>query len=332
MKILLDLNGEFNGNPLLSIAPYIGESLAQLSKDDDSCLMYGVNWLYRKNIKAEYGHYKRRCYIIICSPSECMEIGYPSLKQYDFFTDVYCNCPFTCGFMNKIFGYRKFKYIPTPFTNKTIKSFGKYDATCCYFGCLHSDEHASAIDVIRKYKYKFITSKSNSAIFHPYEFANPYPTHVQLTNEQKLIEVSGSKSNLVFNKIYIYPHQKNLIVNRYFNQIKHKAYSHFEEGIIPQFKIRTMEVASCKSLILCKNDPWNLINDFFVNGEEYISFDNISELREILEDIENNFEKYKPIIEKAWTKQKNYTIEKIVDYILKNDDNLVSWSLKNINE
>jgi hypothetical protein len=333
MKIVIDHTGEFGGDPRLSVAPYADKSYEIISEEDfETILMHGVQWIYDNQIKQPYKDYKRRGLLALWSPCEMMTPGYFHFDHYDFFTDVYCICPFTCNFMNKHYGYNKFKYIPMPFTNYTIHEFGNYDADCCYFGCLHGDEHIKTIEIMINYKYKFITTKGNSAIFHPYEFSSKYnyPTHTMLTSEEKLTQVSKSKCCIAFNKLYFLPHLLGSIDNRYFNGIENKAFSHFKERIMPQFKSRVMEIASCKSLIICKKDPWNLINDFFIENQEYISFETFDELNDIIKDVRDNFIKYQPIIERAFLKQRKYTVEKILNYIKTNDSSLITWSLKNV--
>ena len=92
----------------------------------------------------------------------------------------------------------------------------------------------------------------------------------------------------------------------------------------------THEIASCKSLILCFKDHWNLIEDFYQEGEDFIYFESFEELEEILNDIDTSFEKYKKIIENAYEKHYNYSVEKIFNYMKTNDPSLITWKNKHV--
>ena len=116
--------------------------------------------------------------------------------------------------------------------------------------------------------------------------------------------------------------------NSTYNSIVNEAFNNWDINIMPQFKVRTHEIATCKSLILCFKDPWNLIEDFYEPDIDFIYFSNFEELDELLIDIDKNFTKYQPIIENAYNKVKNYSVEKIFEYIKTNDDSLITWDIK----
>jgi len=228
-------------------------------------------------------------------------------------------CPFTCKFMNEYFGYEKFKYIPYMFTNRSVKEFGNYDADCSWMGSIHGQDHISAIEVLSHFKYKFLTSQRNTWMHHPYEYQKA--THVFLPNDEKLVQLSKCRSSLSFNMIYMSP---SSVSNNF------QAFERFSDGIMPQFKVRTFEIASCKSLLLVKKDPWNLIEDFFEPEKEFIYFENFTELKDIIHDVSNNFENYHDIIERAYERAQQYTVKKIYRYIKENKKQLITWSNKHV--
>jgi spore maturation protein CgeB len=88
--------------------------------------------------------------------------------------------------------------------------------------------------------------------------------------------------------------------------------------LVPQLKSRVFEAAFSRSLILCKRDPFNVIENFFEPEEEFVYFDE-GELKEKLVDILLNYEKYLPIIENAYVKAVNqYTTEEFFNQYLVN--------------
>ena len=313
----------FDGDALWGVVTYMHKSLEPLGDDSlSSVLMNGAHWIYDHNIKVPYQSYERKCLLALWSPCEfTAQKDYFHFDHYDFFTEVYCVCPFTCRFMNEHFGYEKFKYIPYPFTNYSVKEFGNYDADCSWMGSIHGQDHISAIETISKFDYKFLTSQLNTWMRHPYEFNKC--THVNLPSEEKLVELSKCRSSLSFNMIYMSPSSLD-------NGDNFDVFDHFDKGVMPQFKVRTHEIASSKSLMLVKRDPWNLIEDFYTPEKEFIYFDSFQELEGIIERVRNNYDEYRDIIERAYNKSQNYTVEKIFDYIESKDDSLITWRNNNV--
>ncbi len=317
MKIV----SNFNGDAEWGVVPYMHKSLLSFNNDDsDEVLMNGVEWIYNDKIKEPYKDYKRKALLALWSPCEfTASAGYYHFDHYSFFDDVFCVCPFTCQFMNDHFGYEKFHYIPYPFTNYSVKEFYNYDSDCSWMGSIHGQDHILGLETLFKFNYKFLTSQKNTWMFHPYEFQKC--THVGLNSDDKLIELSKSRSSLSFNMIYMSPSsQKN----------NFKAFEHFDEGIMPQFKVRTHEITSSKSLMFVKKDPWNLVADFYTPDEEFIYFSDFTELEERINDLINNFDNYKDIIEKAYDRSHDYTVEKIYPYLKTKNPELVSWSNQHV--
>ena len=312
------------------ISKQLHNTLEQIGDNSsDSVLMNGIQWIFDHNIREPYKNYSRKCLLALWSPCELIgsQKNYFHFDHYDFFTEVYCVCPFTCKFMNEYYRYEKFKYIPYPFTNYSLEEFGDYNATCCWFGGIHGEDHINAIQTIsqRQQPYKFITSGGNRLLRH--DFYNTKVTHLGLSTEEKLLEVSRCKSSLTFNKLYLNPSNA---CNSTYNKIYNGAFNQFNLGIMPQFKVRTHEIATCKSLILAYQDPWNLIDDFYTEGQDFIYFEDFKQLKEILDDIDSNFDNYTNIINNAYEKVKSYSVENIFEYIKKDDPNLITWSLKNV--
>ena len=317
MKIV----GDWRHDAPWGVVPYLHKSLEVFNDDNsDEVLMNGGAWIYENDLKQVYKDYKRRCLLALWSPCEfTSKTGYYHFEHYDYFTDVYCVCPFTCKFMNEHYGYEKFKYIPYPFTNLDVTEFGNYDADCSWMGSIHGEDHISAVKTLLNFKYKFMTSQRNTWMHHPLEFTAC--THVLLPNDEKLRELSRCRSSLSFNMIYMSPNSRR-------NDFD--AFDRFDDGIMPQFKVRTHEIASCKSLLLVRKDPWDLVEDFYTPEKEFIYFENFEELKEIIHDVSNNFDNYKPIIEAAYTRSLDYTAEKIYKYIQTNDESLITWRNKHV--
>ena len=317
----------FGGDAPYGIIPYIQTIFDKVSDENSNDLFFnGVQFIDAPYMLGQYEETGRRALLAHWSPCEFLVTpNYYYLDAYEHFTEVYCVCPFTCDFMNKYYGYEKFIYVPYPYTNHTLKSFGEYDAVSSWFGSINGDEHAGAIDVISKFPYKYITSQQNTWLHHPYEYNKC--THVNISTAEKLKEVSKCKSSLTFNKLYRKP---GIQYNPGLEGNELKIWDSYKsDGILPQFKVRTHEIATCKSLILCHKDPWNLIEDFYEPDKDFIYFENLSELEDILHDVDTNFEKYVPIIESAYQTVQKYSVENFFEFVKTKDKNLINWKNKN---
>lgn len=318
----------FTGDADYGVLPYIQPEFDKLSEEDSDIVFFnGVQFIDDPKLLDPYMHYKRR--VLFAHWSPCEFIRRPNLYYFDAyerFTEVYCVCPFTVKFMNDYFGEEKFIYIPYPYTNYSIGNWYEYDSASCWFGSINGDEHASAIDTISKFKYKYITSQKNTWLHHPYEYNKC--THVNLTTEAKLKQVSKCKSSLTFNKLYRAP---GVVVNHGVDGAQLNIWQMFQEdGTMPQFKVRTHEIATCKSLILCKKDYWNLIEDFYTEGEHFLYFESNEELEEIIADVDSNIDKYLPIIENAFERVQDFSVEKIFEFMKTKDENLITWRNKHV--
>lgn len=317
----------FSGDSQYGVLPYIQPEFDKLSDENsDEIFFNGVQFIDSPFMMAEFEEAKRKVLLAHWSPCEfILQNDYYYIDAYENFTEVYSVCPFTCEFMNKYFGEEKFIYIPYPYTNTSVNDFYKYDATACFFGSINGNEHAEMIDTIRKFPYKYITSQQNTWLHHPYEYEAC--THVNLSTPEKLIQVSKSKSNITINKLYKTPSNK---INRGIGDIELKIYDMIGvDNTMPQFKVRTHEIASCKSLILCKKDNWNLIEDFYEPNKHFIYFETFLELEEILNDVEKNIDKYIPIIDAAYEQVQKYSVENIFKFIQTKDKSLINWKNKN---
>ena len=169
MKVVYNFNGETPDG----VVQYINKSLVRESNDgDDIVLFNGLNCCREPQYKEKYQHYKRRCLLALWPPCEFLETGTQRnlsqiVEDYDWFTEVYSVCPYTNKYLNSIYGYEKFKYIPYPFTNYSVDDpFVKKDTTVCYFGGLHLEGHKRAVALMQNYKNKFLT-KAHAGIFDP---------------------------------------------------------------------------------------------------------------------------------------------------------------------
>ena len=88
-----------------------------------------------------------------------------------------------------------------------------------------------------------------------------------------------------------------------------------ENLLLPQFKGRMWELASTKTLILVKKDPWNIIEETFIPNSDFIYYNNVDEANDIIDDVLINYKKYRDITESAYNRVKKLTSIKLFEYI-----------------
>lgn len=81
----------------------------------------------------------------------------------------------------------------------------------------------------------------------------------------------------------------------------------------PQVKTRIQEAAIGKSIMLCKHDPWNVIENFFEPEKEFFYFNSQADLQEKISEIVKNYGSYQNVAEAAFQKAvNNYTSEHFI--------------------
>jgi hypothetical protein len=100
-----------------------------------------------------------------------------------------------------------------------------------------------------------------------------------------------------------------------------KVFYNNPDMFVPQIKSRLFEAAFCKSLILCRKDQWNLIENFFEKDKEFVYYNDERELNAKIKEILFNYDKYKLIIDNAYKRAiRDYTTEAFYNRYLKQFD------------
>ena len=86
---------------------------------------------------------------------------------------------------------------------------------------------------------------------------------------------------------------------------------------VPQLKSRIFEAAFCRSLILCKKDNFNVIEKYFMPGEEFVYYEE-GRLVETVNKVLTNYDAYLSVIENAYNRAvKQYTTNAFFEKYLK---------------
>lgn len=313
MKIVHDFSGEcVDGiNTYLNLEEFADDS-------NDKVLFYGIDSTINESLKEQYKDYNRRILLDLWSPCQLYvhdALGQNYFEQCSYFTDVYSICPFTVEWANMTTNSNKWKYVFYPWQPSIAPTDfdKKYDV--CFVGGIHSHDHVDAILAIEKFNYRFIS-----------QMAYKEATDFNVSTKQKLNLIAQSKITICYNLLYLksdhvhhaihyYP---NISENLAFNSLTRIEGPYFEPRYtIPQFKSRLHEAASGKSLILCKNEPWNLADSYYRLDQDYLSFNHNSELSDIIDNLlkDWNSERIQNIINSAYVQAHKYTTKNLIKYI-----------------
>lgn len=230
------------------------------------------------------------------------------------FHRVFTICPYTARWLNK--EYKRELRVPIffPFNEEYIPKTKKKNIDVIYTGHLVSTEIINELKSISRFNYALV---SNSR--------HPLVTHQSLSYKEKMDAISQSKVTIIHN--ILYPNKKHInSVKKYKNWRNNEAFKEINEakqffGVtfnrpkVPQLKSRVFEAAFSRSLILCKKDNFNVIENYFEEGKEFVYFDD--DLCSTLEDILKNYENYATIIDNAFQKAlENYTTSAFVNRFL----------------
>lgn len=224
------------------------------------------------------------------------------IEQQTIFNEVYTICPYTAKWLNNLDLGTKF--VPMPYMHNLIYNNyssmeKKYDVA--YAGLIHDEEIASYIRTMAEFEYVFTTIPPYNRV----ATVNHLATHTNIPNTDKWSLLAATKISVIQNNLYLRPDQIEN-VTKIENWNLNEAFSELKTGLLPQLKSRTVESALCKSLLLVKKDPWDVIEWWFEEGRDFIYFTDCNDLREKVSEISNNYEKYQNIVENAYNKVINY--------------------------
>ncbi len=242
------------------------------------------------------------------------------LAYEDRFSKVLTICPYTAAWLNKKYGNDKRTPVFFPFNETYIppKSEKTYDIV--YVGNILSPELEENARTLSKFDYRLIAS------------THPLSTGTIANYGEKLALIAKTRISLVHNVLFASEkHIRNLHKNApdfrdneayklipkdtIFGKIMGKFRP--RSALVPQVKSRLLDAAFCRSLILCRRDPFNLVERYFEPGKEFVYYEP-GKLEEKIREILADYDSYLPVIERAYERAvKNYTTKAFFEKYLK---------------
>jgi spore maturation protein CgeB len=167
------------------------------------------------------------------------------------------------------------------------------------------------LKVFKNYKYIF-TSFYKQRFFLRHSLTPFFIKQHNLVNFEDVINFQAqSKIGICINQLF--PTKSHIET---FNSNIQKQIFKGKMKVIPELKDRIFSYALTKTLMLVKSDSFNIIEDYFIPGKEFLYYKDEIDLEKKVKDIINNQNKYKKIIENAYKKVQLFTPEKFYEKII----------------
>ena len=227
-----------------------------------------------------------------------------NFEAYDGdFYKVLTLCPFTADYLNKYQKAERRVPIFFPFNEAFIPPKREKHYDIIYTGHLNSKPFIQDMKSISRFNYRLVSNSEHFLV-----------TNRGVKYSEKLDLISQSKITLTHN--ILYPSVRHILnVWKYPEWKRNDAFSDFPLGFLgllrrllkgppiqaPQLKSRIFEAAFCQSLILCKKDKFNVIEEYFTPGEEFVYYEE-GNLVDTVNKVLRNYDAYLPVIEKAYSR------------------------------
>jgi hypothetical protein len=217
------------------------------------------------------------------------------------FHKVLTLCPFTAKYLNERQGIKRRVPIFFPFNEAFIPRMSEKQYDIIYTGHLYSKPFIRDMKSVSRFNYRLVSNSDHKLV-----------TDRGVGYQEKLDLIAQSKITLAHN--ILYPTVRHVFnVWKYPAWRRNSAFSDFPTGVIkllqrlltgpaieaPQLKSRIFEAAFCRSLILCKKDKFNVIENYFKPGEEFVYYEE-GRLVETVNKILTNYDSYLPVIDRAY--------------------------------
>jgi len=284
-------------------------NLEEFSREDNKeVLFYGYNSVQNDQLQRQYSHYERKVYLNLATPTDFLNDGdgkgRNALDQVEYFDEIYTICPYTIEWHRTVHQDGRYRYIFHPYDGSYSPSSYDKEVDVCYFGGIHGPYHEEMVRAMTNFNHRIMSMHHH-----------PRVTHLNVPHRKKLDLIATSKISLCCNLLPMENKHIIPIFRDYPQWRENKAFVYAEKYLCPQYKCRAAEAAFCKSLLLVRKDPWNLIEHYFVPNEEFLYYENEKDLKKKIETVLNNYEDYKEMIEKAYLRSLNYKSKPLVDII-----------------
>lgn len=241
----------------------------------------------------------------------------PAFSRHDFddyFAKVFTLCPYTASWLNRRQGNERRSPVCFPFNEQFIPEPREKQFDVIYSGHIVAPSISRLVDALTPFNYRLVSQSDD-----------PRVTDRSASYAQKLDLVARSRVSVMQNLLFLWPKHVQTVrategweENEAFSQVPRSGVVTREDEVMaPQIKSRVFEAALCRSLILCRRDPWNVIERFFEPELEFLYYEP-GELAGKLEHVLRNYDAFAPVVERAYARaRREYTTEAFFERHLK---------------
>ena len=241
----------------------------------------------------------------------------------NYFDKIFTICPYSANWVNEIQKNNRFEKIWFPYNlEDAVQTEYEKEYDVLYWGGVHAPDHVSILNSMKNFKYNFLTLGTNHWCYDPGKYSTQENneicnmiTHINIPRADMWEIIRKTKILVISNMLYLDPQKiKNIMNIQHWD--KNEANKALNYGVMPQLKTRPIEAAFNKCLMLVKRDPWNLIEHWYEPDKDFIYYDENSELESKINEIINDWDSYKIIVDNAYKKSiNNYTTKHFFDKI-----------------
>lgn len=272
----------------------------------EEVLFYGYASTVNRQLQEKYKHYQRKVLLNLWEPTQLIAPpleGRDVFQQVSYFDEIYSICPYTIKWFKEQYDDNRYKYIHHPFDDDIEHDYSKiWDVT--WFGGFHGMEHYQIANILHKFNCIIMSNEYNQFV-----------THCSVPHKQKLMNIGRAKISIIFNQLCLNDNSlKNLQNIPFFRE--NKAFEALQTMRAPQYKARMSEAAQGRSLQIVVRDRWNVCEDHWRPGVDFI-YSDIDDLEETIKMVLNDYEEgwVQSIIESAYERCKNHTPKATYDMI-----------------
>lgn len=224
-------------------------------------------------------------------------------------------CPYTAEWLNAKDGEPKRTPVFFPFNENYVPARAEKAFDVIYTGHILTPEIRRMVAAMERFNYRVVSHSPDDVV-----------TDRDASYVEKLALIARARVTIVANLLF--PARRNIRAvarvpgwrdNEAFRLVpsRHLPFMPRPTGaIVPQVKSRLFEAAFCGSLILCRRDPFNLVERFFEPNAEFIYFDSET-LEAKLEHVLTHYDQYLPVISRARARaMRDYTTSAFFDQYL----------------
>ena len=295
--------------------------LEELSEDNatDSVLMYGYNASDNQQFFERCMNIPRKIYFNNWAPCEFAQARteqYDALAKEESFDEVYSICPYSNKWLNGLQLGREYKDVFYPFQKNLIPEAQKKHFDVIYHGGIHGQEHIDCLRTMLNFNYRYCTMTRHINALTAQALS--YATNANLAFQDKIDLIAQTKISVCYNIVHMDPSHIPAIKS-YDKWSDNEAFSEVDGwNVMPQFKTRMHEAAFSRTLNLVMRDRWNIVEQYYEPGSEFVYFDDAQDLERKIKDILSNWGDYEEVVERAYTKSLQYTTEKFIKKIKEN--------------